>query len=290
MTGMIIDARPTSYFLARCAPCARPVRAEMPNPPCPECGRTLRGERLFAVTRDESCDGSCMNAVGPSCSCSCGGANHGRSYGAQSTREETERAVAAYRARIAKEEEKRAKKAAAARSRAEREFAAWSTAAPGRAELLAYLSEGPHDNEFVADMARHVAQLRPLTERQEAAVGRCMEFARRRAEAVQRRAQEAATAAPVPTGKALVITGEIVHARYEDADFGSGGRYKMLVRNDDGWRVWSTVPSALTREIGSGTARDLQGKRVQFTADVEPSPKDASYGFAKRPRKAVTLA
>ncbi|MFG2847463.1 hypothetical protein ACGF12_30485 [Kitasatospora sp. NPDC048296] len=224
------------------------------------------------------------------CSCSCGGANHGGAFGAQSTQEETEQAVAAYRARVAKEEDKRAKAAAAARRRAEREFEAWSTAAPGRAELLAYLSEGPHDNEFVADMADQVAQLRTLTERQEAAVGRCMEYARRRAEAEQRRAQDAVAAVPVPTGKALEITGEIVHARYEEGDYGRRGQFKMLVRGDDGWRVWSTVPVALTPRISSTTVRDLHGKRVRFTADVEPSPKDASYGFAKRPRKAEALA
>ncbi|MET9402642.1 hypothetical protein [Kitasatospora sp. NPDC002965] len=285
--GTIISAQPTSHFLARCKPCVRPVRAEVPNPPCPECGQMLRGERLFAVTRDESCDASCMGAVGPSCSCSCGGANHGKSFGAQSTREETERAVTAYRARVAREEEKRAKKEAATRTRAQRAFEAWSAAEPGRAELLAYLAEGSHDNDFVADMAREVAQLRPLTVRQEAAVGRCMEYARRRAQAQQRRAEEAATAAPVPTGKALEIEGEIVHARYDDADFGSAGRYKMLVRGEAGWRVWSTVPAALLRALGDGPARSFQGKRVRFTADVEVSPKDATYGFAKRPRKAA---
>ncbi|MFJ9521239.1 hypothetical protein ACIRPK_23690 [Kitasatospora sp. NPDC101801] len=257
MTGMIIDASPTPYFLARCIPCARPVRTEAPNPPCPECGRALSSERLYAVTRDESCDGACMNAFGPSCSCSCGGENHGKSFGSQSTREETERAVNAYRARVAKEEEKRAKKAAAKRARAEREFAAWSTAQPGRAELLAYLADGPHDSSFVVDMARQVSRLEPPTERQEAAVGRCMEYAHRRAEEAERRTQEAATAAPVPTGKALEITGEIILAKYEDLDYGSGGRYKMLVRGEGGWRVWSTVPATLTREIKDGPASEL---------------------------------
>ncbi|WP_331727530.1 hypothetical protein OG871_40655 (plasmid) [Kitasatospora sp. NBC_00374] len=290
MTGMIIDAKPTPYFLARCAECARPVRTETPNPPCPECGTSLRSERLYAVTRDESCDGACMNAFGPSCSCSCGGENHGKSFGAQSTREETEKAVNAYRARVAKEEEKRAKRAATKRARAEREFTDWSTDRPGRAELLAYLADGPHDSSFVVDMARQVARLEPMTERQEAAVERCMEYARRRAEEAARRAQEAAAAAPVPTGKALEITGEIILAKYEDTDYGSGGRYKMLVRGDGGWRVWSTVPATLTRVISGGTASELQGKRVKFTADVEPSPKDPSFGFAKRPRKALTIA
>lgn len=30
---------------------------------------------------DKTCDARCMNAVGPSCSCSCGGENHGGGHG-----------------------------------------------------------------------------------------------------------------------------------------------------------------------------------------------------------------
>ncbi|MEV7123969.1 hypothetical protein [Kitasatospora griseola] len=289
MHGTIIEALPTSYFLARCSDCARPVRSEEAAPACPECGRTLRGERLFAVTRDESCDGRCMNAFGPSCSCSCGGENHGKSFGAQSTREETERAVSAYRARVARKAAERAKKQEAARARAKREFAAWSSAAPGRAELLAFLAAGPHNNDFLSDMARQAAGLNPLTERQEAAVGRCMDYARRRAQEAAQRAEEAATAGPVPTGT-VVVSGEIVLAKYEDTNFGSGGRFKMLVRGEGGWRVWSTVPAALIPVIRSTTTSDLRGRLVTFTADVTVSPKDPAFGFAKRPRKAAFSA
>jgi len=32
------------------------------------------------VNVDKSCDGRCMNATGPNCDCSCGGANHGGSW------------------------------------------------------------------------------------------------------------------------------------------------------------------------------------------------------------------
>lgn len=49
--------------------------------PCLGCGhsveaRILRGE----FKASEVCGSRCMGAVGPACSCSCGGQNHGKSF------------------------------------------------------------------------------------------------------------------------------------------------------------------------------------------------------------------
>ena len=98
----------------------------------------------------------------------------------------------------------------------------------------------------------------------------------------------------------------------------------MLVRSDDGYKVWGSVPSSLswneieqTDELGDdddieslkriheervterngkhyltwSTQRALaKGDRVTFRANVEPSNDDAKFGFYKRPTKASFLA
>lgn len=43
---------------------------------CP-CGRAAVARSLKVTMRKMPCDGRCTSAMGPSCSCSCGGRNHG---------------------------------------------------------------------------------------------------------------------------------------------------------------------------------------------------------------------
>jgi hypothetical protein len=49
---------------------------------CPEHGQ-YRLEYTFGYFSDHPCNAKCMGAVGPSCDCSCGGANHGRNHAFQ---------------------------------------------------------------------------------------------------------------------------------------------------------------------------------------------------------------
>lgn len=92
-----------------------------------------------------------------------------------------------------------------------------------------------------------------------------------------RKAESAAN--PVPSGRETV-TGRIISFKeVEDRYSYYGGQIvKMLVEDDRGWRVFGTVPSAL-----SGAER---GDRVTFTAALEASEKDPGFGFFKRPTKA----
>ena len=49
---------------------------------CPKCGHCMTYGVLVAhVVEDHACDARCTGARGPSCDCSCGGANHGRAWG-----------------------------------------------------------------------------------------------------------------------------------------------------------------------------------------------------------------
>lgn len=47
---------------------------------CPDHEGATRWEVVRGEVTDHACDGRCMNAIGPSCECSCGGANHGGRY------------------------------------------------------------------------------------------------------------------------------------------------------------------------------------------------------------------
>ena len=88
-------------------------------------------------------------------------------------------------------------------------------------------------------------------------------------------------AGPVPTGR-VVIEGEIVGIKEVDDNFSyhGGTITKMTVKLDNGARVYGTMPAAIN---------GFRGDRVRFTATVEASNDDASFGFAKRPAKAEVL-
>jgi hypothetical protein len=98
----------------------------------------------------------------------------------------------------------------------------------------------------------------------------------------EERKEEVANAGPMPTGR-VEIEGVIVHTRWQESNFSYyGGCTKMIVKLDDGNKVWGTMPSALEAD---------KGDRVRFTATVEVSDKDEHFGFFKRPVKAeVVLA
>lgn len=100
-------------------------------------------------------------------------------------------------------------------------------------------------------------------------------------------AAEAAAAAPCPTGR-VVITGTVLKVKEFASAFGSrysryaepATVYKIIVKDDSGFRVYGTRPSGIQAE---------RGDRLTFTATVEPSKDDAKFGFYKRPAKAAAL-
>lgn len=96
--------------------------------------------------------------------------------------------------------------------------------------------------------------------------------------------------ADAPEGR-VTIRGTIVSVK-SVAGYGYNAPdvYKMVVEDDLGFRVFGTVPSSLETLNGCFLRmEDLRGRRVEFTASVEPSAGDASFGFYKRPTKAIFL-
>lgn len=308
MTGIVINQTRTNRFLGVCKPCTLPVATEADKPGsmihgnCPECGNTVKLDRLVAVTTMDVCDSRCMGAVGPSCSCGCGGTNHGRAFGPTATHYETEKAVNAYRATVAKKKAAAEKRAETKKAKSIGLYTAWVEGLPAdEQQMIAWLLDYDNvaDSGFLVDMRLHVLRAskgdskypeQPLTDRQYDAVRRCYQGKLKFAAA---KAAQDAAAKPVPTGKALTVQGEIVSIRYQDNNFGPGGSYKMLVKGD-GWKIWSTVPQNLLPSVYNMVELDahlngMKGQQVRFVADVATKD-DPSFGLAKRPRQAEILA
>jgi hypothetical protein len=134
---------------------------------------------------------------------------------------------------------------------------------------------------ILQDMAWKVQKYGDLSDKQVAFARRMLGWL---AEAEEKHAErEAATEAKiaagveVPEGR-IVIEGTVLSTKWVESQFGS--TQKMLVENEQGWKVWGSVPSSI--EVDKGT-------KVQFTATVERSKDDALFGFFKRPAKASTI-
>jgi hypothetical protein len=183
----------------------------------------------------------------------------------------------------AKADEKRAAKKAAeaaekdARIASERE--GYFAALP--AELLAAYEwatalEGD-DGGAASDIATKMARDLYLSEKQIAFLLKL--HAQHQEEEVRR-----TLAVPCPEGR-FEIAGTVVSIKWQENDF--GGALKMLVLAEAGFKLWGSVPASLMYPTVE-TPID-KGAVVKFTATVQPSRDDKSFGFFSRPTKAVAL-
>lgn len=290
----IVASSPTDHFLGVCAPCARPIREtrEQTNrfatTTCPDCEREVVLERLFATLSQEICDPRCMGATGPNCACGCGGANHGGAFAAVSG-EMLQSALEAYRERLAKAQAARDARAARERRARDEIFAAW---AAEHTDVLDYLANTDAWSDFIDSLQQQVDRRRILTELQVAAVRNCIARDRERAERWARVKAKATAAAPTGT---TVVEGEIISVRQQDNDYTGGLVHKLRVLADGGYQVWVTMPSALrpTGPLNGVEWRtflnSLPGRRIRFTAQLNPSAGDPTFAYGKRPRSAALL-
>lgn len=95
--------------------------------------------------------------------------------------------------------------------------------------------------------------------------------------AAEREAQRAVST-PVVEGKGVIV-GTVVSTKWHENDY--GGRAVMTVRDDRGFTVWGSVPRAIDNVE--------RGNRVTFSATVERSDRDETFGFFKRPSKASII-
>jgi hypothetical protein len=162
--------------------------------------------------------------------------------------------------------------------------------------ILAELTYGGNGGLFDADWSEFLSNMQYalvhkgfMSERQIAAavksLSKAIEFLNRNTA----RAAEQASAAPVPIGKRIVVTGTVVKVDWKDNGF--GGRLVMTVKHADGWLVWGTVPQSLTTDDQGYITTESgvkAGDTVTFTATIDPSDKP-EFGFFKRPTKASVV-
>lgn len=162
----------------------------------------------------------------------------------------------------------------------------WIAEDETRKEIEAFCLMAAGGSEFIANMRDALHEWGRLTENQEAAVRKAMARAEKRE--VERNAEWEA-AADCPEGR-VEVTGVILSVDIRETAFGS--QWKMLVRDDSGFKVWGSIPQKLKEQTETflnhqffdGT--DLKGKRVSFIAAITPSKDDQKFGFLKRPTKA----
>lgn len=145
---------------------------------------------------------------------------------------------------------------------------------------------------FLASMIHSLARYGSLTPRQTEAVFAGIAREARYAEEQANREPEAEPTEALATGRRSV-EGEIVSAKYQDSMYGE--TMKMLVRQDDGNKVWGTVPGSVYEASlrmdrpGDDLRSRLVGLRVTLTAQVERSNDDEHFGFFKRPTQAQVV-
>ncbi len=122
------------------------------------------------------------------------------------------------------------------------------------------------NDKFLSSLAEQLRQTEHLSDKQIAAALRSIG-------SITRREQENATSSPVIEGR-IVIRGEVLSVKTKI--YGPNARNVMTVRDERGFKVWGTVPAI----IAGGVSR---GDLVTFTAQVEKSDRDESFGFFKRP-------
>ena len=132
---------------------------------------------------------------------------------------------------------------------------------------------------FARDIARKVDE-RDLSEAQ------CAAFVQAVQRDIQRhdqRVAEAAAAGPVPAGHKVEVEGDIVSIKTQPNKWGE--TVKMLVKLNNGAKVWGTCPSTFLEADVS------LGDRVKFVAGkIDASRDDASFGFFSRPTRAKIMA
>ncbi len=262
---------------------------------CPGCGARVRMRPVYGEHSDIPCNGACMGAVGPACSCACGGENHGRWFLRIDLVPvfDRDKAVAAQTKRqaahAARREEKRAREA---RERRER-VAAMVAETPELAEIMGDGYAGS-DSGFILDMRAALRDGRELSPGQTAACVRTVRADRLRRDRAAERAQSDAAATArgvrVPAGR-MTVSGVIVSAKSVTDDRHSyHGRttIKVLVQVADGWRVYgtlpkSTYPASYSAVTFAAWRESLPGQAITLTAEVQPSDRDPLFGFFSRP-------
>jgi hypothetical protein len=142
----------------------------------------------------------------------------------------------------------------------------------------------PEMHYIVADIRSKLHRYSSISDPQIALVRKIylqdIERAQRAKELEARKAADKLTEKPVPmTDARITIIGEVLAKKIVESVYGD--TLKFLVKSDDGFKAWSTIPSSM------GTVE--RGDRVSFVAKITPSNDDPCFGFCSRPSKGTVV-
>lgn len=142
------------------------------------------------------------------------------------------------------------------------------SANPAIVDVLAHINDPAHaKNFFVNDVLRKFDQYGSLSQAQVNAV--VSSIARDYDYVAKKAAEASEPKADAPSGR-VAVTGTVLTVKTQDSDWGIS--IKMLVKLDDGAKVWCTAPSGVERN-----------DRVTVRATWTPSKDDKSFAFGSRP-------
>ena len=180
--------------------------------------------------------------------------------------------------KIAKDLDRLRKRAAAERALAKfrKESEAWLESDPQNLEAYEYAEANREEFSFFGDLLYKFKHYGPWSERQRDAVLKIK--AEEPARLARKAEREAEVKVPVVEGR-QVLTGTVIKVDWQDNEW--GGRTVLTLKEDRGFLVWGTAPSAIAADVE-------KGDRIQFQATVTASDREGSenFGFFKRPSKA----
>ena len=154
-------------------------------------------------------------------------------------------------------------------------------------EVVEFLDELPENERFafLVDMKAAYERFGSLTVNQTNAVKKIME---RREEQARKQVEEAvqlAHAPLAPEGRETV-QGTIIRRKSAPGYMG-GTSWKMLVKLDDGNKVYGSIPRSIEDGVWATDDGSYEGKRVEFTATF--TRKEDHFSYYKNPAKGKVL-
>lgn len=158
-----------------------------------------------------------------------------------------------------------------------------------------YTSKGAVHNEenIVKDIVLSLYKRGNISTKQIDFVRSLIDRINKRDEIEKIRAKEKELAKPCPNGRHTII-GKVLCIK--DTYF-QLCRYaksvcipKMMVKSEDGYTLWGSVPTYFRdNESVEGAKHLAVGNVIQFDATLYPSPDDPKHGFYKRPSKSKII-
>lgn len=128
------------------------------------------------------------------------------------------------------------------------------------------------EENTIRDIVGKLVKYGSISPKQYAFIRSLLDRIARRSQILAERAAERAIAAPCPKGR-VTVKGTVIKTDERETDFGLVT--KMLIKAQEGYMVWCTVPRAWETPERNAS--------IEVTVTLEPSKDDPKFGFGSRP-------